>query len=155
MLDATGKKILRLVRADQPIELRRAAVQVLAEVGARDTDVSRVLRELFADPDAALRLEALRAVGKLRIEQALPELLQRITEGGPESEAAAHAAAHLGPKGARGLRDLMGHVAPGLRRRIAGVAHRGRHGRCRDRRARCSARQRPRRGGRRRPVPRR
>jgi HEAT repeat protein len=120
-MDATSKKLLRLLREDQPVELRRAAVQVLAEVGTGNAETGRALRDLLADADAALRLDALRAVGKLRVAPALPELLQRITEGGAESEAAAHAAARLGPKGTRALRDLMGHVAPGLRRRIAGA----------------------------------
>src|SRR5439155_3586561 len=55
------------------------------------------------------------------VEQALPQLLTRLKEGGPESEAAALAAARLGSKGPRALQELMPLVAPGLRRRIAGA----------------------------------
>jgi HEAT repeat protein len=119
MPDATAKKLLRLLRPDSAPELRRAAVQVLGEVGTRDGELTASLREALDDPDAEVRLEALHAVGKLRIEPTLPRLVQRIAEGGPESEAAALAAAKMGDKGTRTLRDLMGHVAPGLRRRIA------------------------------------
>jgi hypothetical protein len=59
------------------------------------------------------------AVGKLRVEQALPRVLSRVTEGGAESDAAALAAARLGTRGTRALQELMPKVAPGLRRRIA------------------------------------
>ncbi len=119
MLDATAKKILRLLRPESPPDLRRAAVQVLGEVATRGSEINSTLTEALSDPDAGVRLEALQTVGKLRIEQALPQLLKRITEGGAESEAAALAAARLGDRGIRGLQELMHHVASGLRRRIA------------------------------------
>jgi HEAT repeat protein len=119
MLDATAKKLLRLLRPDSAPELRRAAALVLGEVGTRSSELTAALGEALADSDSLVRLEALHAVGKLRIESALPRLVERIAEGGPESEAAALAAARLGDKGTRALKDLMGHVAPGLRRRIA------------------------------------
>jgi HEAT repeat protein len=119
MLDATAKKLLRLLRPEITPELRRAAIAVLSEVGTRGGETTIALNETLDDPDAGVRLEALRAVGKLRIEQALPRLVDRITEGGPESEAAALSAARLGDKGTRALQNLMHRVAPGLRRRIA------------------------------------
>jgi hypothetical protein len=119
MLDATSKKIVRSLRPDVPSELRCAAALVLGEVGTRDAELTDALCELLDDPDAGLRLHVLGAIGKLRIEGALPRLLARVTEGGPESEAAALAAARLGVKGTRALQDLMPKVAPGLRRRIA------------------------------------
>jgi HEAT repeat protein len=119
MLDATAKKLLRLLRPDAAPEVRRAAALVLGEVGGRDTELTAALRSALDDSDPSVRLEALVAVGKLRIEPALPRLLERVTEGGAESEAAALAAARLGSKGTRGLQDLMPRVAPGLRRRIA------------------------------------
>jgi HEAT repeat protein len=121
MPDAMTRKILDLLDADHPAELRRAAVLVLAEIASRDADVAEALCRALADPEAAVRLAVLEAVGKLRVEQALPRLLERITEGGPESEAAAQSAARLGAKGTKALRELMGKVAPGLRRRIAGA----------------------------------
>jgi hypothetical protein len=112
-------KILRLLNADQPPEVRGAAALVLAELGARDAEVSRALCEHLGDADAALRLQVIRAVGKLRVEPALPQLLERIKEGGAEAEQAALAAARLGARGTRGLQELMPKVAPGLRRYIA------------------------------------
>src|SRR5205823_10657532 len=63
--------------------------------------------------------QVIRAVGKLKIEAALPHLLARIKEGGHEADEAAHAAARIGPKGTRALQELMPRVAPGLRRYIA------------------------------------
>jgi HEAT repeat protein len=121
MVDATTKKLLRLLRPDQPVEVRAAAALVLGEVGTRDVELVEVLCGALDDAEQSVRLTALAAVGKLRLEQALPQLLIRIKEGGPESEAAALAAARLGNKGPRALQELMPQVAPGLRRRIAGA----------------------------------
>jgi HEAT repeat protein len=119
MLDATSKKLLRLLRSDVAPEVRRAAALVLGEVGARDDELADALCALLADPDAPLRAQVMTAIGKLRVEQALPALLTRASQGGEEGEVAALAAARLGPKGTRALHDMMGKVAPGLRRRFA------------------------------------
>jgi HEAT repeat protein len=119
MPDATLKKLVRLLRPDHAPEVRAAAAVVLGEVAPKDAEVTAGLCEALVDPDPAVRLSALAAVGRLRLEQALPRLLERVQEGGPESEAAAQAAARLGTKGPRALQDLMPRVAPGLRRRIA------------------------------------
>jgi hypothetical protein len=61
----------------------------------------------------------MKSIGKLRIDKALPRLVERVSAGGEESEAAAHAVAQLGARGVRALQDLMPQTAPGLRRRIA------------------------------------
>jgi HEAT repeat protein len=119
MLDATAKKLLRLLRPECPAELRGAAARVLGEVGTRDAEVTAALLTATDDPEPAIRLAALHAVGQLRIEQALPRLLERVREGGAEADAAAGAAARLGAKGPRALQEMMPGVAPGLRRRIA------------------------------------
>lgn len=119
MADATIKKLLRLLQADQGEKTRCAAALVLGEVGARDGELNEALCEALEDPSEALRTQVLEAIGKLRIEQALPRVLTRVEEGGPEGETAAIAAARLGVKGIRALQDLMPKVAPGLRRRIA------------------------------------
>jgi hypothetical protein len=74
---------------------------------------------VLEDPDAELRVEAIKAVGKLHIDRALPQLLTRASAGGSEADAAAQAAARLGVKGIRGLQEVMAKTAPGLRRRIA------------------------------------
>jgi HEAT repeat protein len=119
MADATTKKLLRLLRSDQPPDLRCAAAQVLGEIGTRDAELNDSLRAALDDADPSVRLAAAHAVGRLRIDQALPQLLERIKEGGAEADAAAGAAARLGTKGPRALQELMPRVAPGLRRRIA------------------------------------
>ncbi len=121
MADATVKKLLRLLQTETPVELRRAAVIVMGEVGDRDPESSAVLCETIDDPDAEVRLQGLEAIGKLRIEKALARLLKRVEEGGPEAEVAARAAARTGARGTRALKELMAHVAPGLRRKIAGA----------------------------------
>ena len=118
-MQVPSSKILRLMNADQPPEVRCAAALVLGELGGRDAEVSRALCEHLQDADAALRLEVIRAVGKLRVEPALPQLLERIKDGGAEAEQAALAASRLGSRGTRGLQELMPKVAPGLRRYIA------------------------------------
>jgi hypothetical protein len=120
MADATTTKLLKLLHAASA-ELRAATALILGEVGSRSPDITQALCAAIDDADAAVRLQALAAVGKLRIEPALASLLQRIEAGGVESEAAALAAAKLGAKGTSALRNLMSRVAPGLRRRIAGA----------------------------------
>jgi HEAT repeat protein len=119
MLDATGKRLLRLLESDNPLDLREAAARVLGEIGTRDTQVATILCQALADPEPSFRLQVLGAIGRLRIDQALPQLLARVQAGGLEAEAAAHALARFGPRGTRVLKDLMSQVAPGLRRRIA------------------------------------
>jgi HEAT repeat protein len=119
MPDATLKKLVRLLRPEHAPEVRAAAAVVLGEVAPKDAEVTAALCDALADPEPAVRLPVLAAVGRLRLEQALPQLLERVKEGGPESDAAAQAAARLGTKGPRALQELMPRVAPGLRRRIA------------------------------------
>src|SRR5438552_644047 len=121
MLDATGKKLLRLLGSDQPSELRCATALVLGELGLRDAEVTHAVCDALSDPDATLRSRLLVAAGQLRMEPALPQLLKKIEEGGAESELAAQAAAKLGARGTKALQELMHKVAPGLRRRIAGA----------------------------------
>ena len=119
MLDATGKKLLRLMDSKAPPDLRTSAARVLGEIGVRDPEVTKALCEALQDDQPSFRLEVIAAIGSLAIDKALPQLLAIVQEGGAASEAAAQAAAHLGAKGIRALQELMGHVAPGLRRRIA------------------------------------
>ena len=111
--------LVRLLRPDQPAEVRRSAILVLAELGLRETNVASAIRESLDDPEPAVRLQAIQAVGKLKVDAALPQLLERIRGGGPEAEQSAEAAVRLGAKGSKGLQELMPKVAPGLRRYIA------------------------------------
>jgi HEAT repeat protein len=119
MLDATGKKLVNLLPNSASAEIRSAAALVVGEIGLRDKDAVTHLLALFDDSDEATRRRAMAAIGKLRVESALPRLLDRVAQGGGEADVAAQAAAQVGPKGAKALRDLMGNVAPGLRPRIA------------------------------------
>jgi hypothetical protein len=112
-------KIVKLLDPDHPAEVRCAAVTVLGELGLRDGDAADAVLAALADEESAVRLCAIAAAGKLRIEKALPLLAERIKVGGPEAERAAEVAARLGAKGSRLLHELMPRVAPGLRRYIA------------------------------------
>jgi HEAT repeat protein len=119
MADATTKKLVELLAAEHPLDLRSAAARILAEIGERGPAVDRILIEALNDPDPGYRAQVLFAIGKLKAEPALPRLLEKVEAGGPESELAAQAAARLGSKGTKALREVMGRVAPGLRQRIA------------------------------------
>lgn len=115
----TTKKILRLLHADHPLDVRCAAALVLGEVGTKDGELTHALCDALKDGEPRLRLQVIRALGKLRVEAALPLLLERVKEGGEEAEQAAQAAAKMGAKGTKALQELMPKVAPGLRRYIA------------------------------------
>jgi HEAT repeat protein len=121
MLDATGKKLLRLLQPDSPAEVRAAAALVLGEVGGRDAELARALCERIDDPEPHVRSQAMAAAGKLRVESALPRLLPRIRGGGEEAEIAAQAAARLGTKGMEAVKEVMAQAPPGLKRRLAGA----------------------------------
>jgi HEAT repeat protein len=121
MADATTKRILGLLADDQAADVRRSAALILGELGTKDTVVDAALGKLLADADAAVRGQAITAVGKLKIDASLPQLLELVEKGGEDSELAAQAAAKLGTRGTKALQDLMHKVAPGLRRRIAGA----------------------------------
>jgi HEAT repeat protein len=120
-MDTTAKKLLDLAGPDHSSEVRVAALKVMVELGLREKEAAKRICSSLDDQDGAIRLASLEAAGSLRIESALPILLERVTQGGEESELAALAAAKLGAKGTKGLQGLMGKVAPGLRRRIAGA----------------------------------
>src|SRR5206468_3872414 len=121
MSDATTMRIVRLLSDHEDPFVRTAAARVLAELSARDKDVTAGLQKAVDDKEQSVRLEAIRALGKLGAESALPRLVEFVKQGGAESEAAADAAARLGAKAVKNLQELMHHVAPGLRRRIAGA----------------------------------
>src|SRR5437868_14738381 len=107
MADTTTKKILQLLQPENAPELRCAAALVLGEIGAKDAAIARALADTVRDSDPGVRVQSMRAVGKLRVEAALPDLLARVGEGGAEAEVAAQAAARLGAKGTKSLRELM------------------------------------------------
>lgn len=118
-MDATTRKLLQLLDAESPAEMRAAAALVLGAVAEKDGGIAKTLVGAIEDPEQPVRMQVLATLGNLKIEAALPRLLEKISEGGPEAEVAAQAAGKLGARGTRALRELMHKVAPGLRRRIA------------------------------------
>ncbi|HEV8058817.1 MAG TPA: HEAT repeat domain-containing protein [Gemmataceae bacterium] len=121
MSDATTKKIVVLLTSHPDAFVKAAAARLLAELSLKDKEVAAGLLKAVEDAEPSVRLEAIRALGKLGVESALARLVEFIKQGGAESEAAADAAAQLGARAVKSLQDLMHHVAPGLRRRIAGA----------------------------------
>jgi hypothetical protein len=113
------RKILDLASPDSPADVRGAAVLVLGELGLRDAAVADAVLSALGADDAGVRLQAIAAAGKLRLDKALPQLGERLKAGGAEGERAAEVAARLGAKGSRMLHEMMPRVAPGLRRYIA------------------------------------
>src|SRR5260370_41946018 len=103
MADASIKKLLNLLGPDQPGHVRTAAALVLGELGDRDGEIGAGLCEHLDDSDAAVRVQVIGAVGKLRIDQALPRLLQSVQAGGGQAGPARPAVA---PPWAHRLRGL-------------------------------------------------
>lgn len=118
-MDIPAKKFVRLMSADQPADLRAAAVLVLAELGVKDSDANAEVIARLDDPDPTVRTYAIRAAGKLKVTKALPVLLDRIKGGGEEARLAAESAAKLGADGVKRLHDLLHQVVPGVRKYIA------------------------------------
>lgn len=112
-------KIIRLTGPDHPSEVRCAAVTVLGELGGRDAAVNAAVLDALQTDDPAVRVRAVRAAGQLRIDKALPILIERINHGGLEGELAAQSAARLGSKGTAALQDVIHKVVPGVRKYIA------------------------------------
>jgi hypothetical protein len=113
------EKIIRLTEDGHPSDVRAAAVTVLGELGGRDAAVNATILEALEADDPAVRVRAVRAAGQLRIDKALPVLIERINHGGVEGELAAESAAKLGAKGAAALQDVIHRVVPGVRKYIA------------------------------------
>src|SRR5262245_14102951 len=99
MADATTKRILQLLASGPTAETRAAAALILGELGAADTETARALCTSLDDTESAVRHRALSAVGKLKVQEALPTLLTRVERGGEEAQEAAHSAARLGARG--------------------------------------------------------
>jgi HEAT repeat protein len=118
-MSSPTKKLVRMLDADQPLDVRCAAALVLGELGGRDAEVNRALLACLDDENPALRVRAIEAAGKLHAEIALPKLLERIKHGGEEAELAAKSAARLGAKGTKALQEMLHKVVPGVRRYIA------------------------------------
>ena len=98
-MQISSDKIIRLTGKDHPPEVRSAAITVLGELGGRDAAVSSAVLEALGADDGSVRVRAVRAAGQLRIDKALPLLIERINHGGVEGELAAEAAAKFGRKG--------------------------------------------------------
>ncbi len=122
MADATLTKLVALFTDAPTSELRLAALRVAGSVGsAKEKALARGLLAGLDDAEAPVRIAAVEAVGQLRIEEALPRLGELVRGGGPELEAAVHAASQLGARGTRLMAKIMDEATPGLRSRIADV----------------------------------
>lgn len=118
-MDATLKKMVSLLTSADAVDVRLAAARVLFELAPPDAEVHKAFVSALDDADAAVRLQAIEAVGKLKVQDALPKLLAKVEVGGEGASESAHAAAKIGARGAKALQDLMSKVSPGLRRYIA------------------------------------
>lgn len=112
-------KLLELTHAEHGVEVCCAALRVIVELGLKDGPVVARVLDCLDATEGPVREMAIQAVGRLKIDAALPRLLDRLTQGGVESELAAQAAARLGVKGTNALQGMLPKVAPGLRRYIA------------------------------------
>jgi HEAT repeat protein len=120
MADATLKKLVALISsADRP-EIRRAAILVARALKpTKEPALNGALVAALDQDDAELRRLAVETLGEVRAEEALPRLVQLVSAGGPEVEAAVLAVGHLGARGTRALGQVMHEATPVLRRRIA------------------------------------
>ena len=118
-MDISLGKIVALTDAKRPIEVRLAALTVLGELNVRDPETHPAILSALSDGEASLRLRAIRAAGQLRVDKALPALIERINHGGPEAERAAEAAVALGARGTQALQDVLHKVVPGVQKYIA------------------------------------
>jgi len=117
-MEIPAKKFVRLLSLDSTTELRAATALVVAELGIRDAEIATALQERLADKNGEVRQQAIRAVGVLKVEKALPALLEKIAHGGNEASMAAVACAKIGAKGIKGLQELLHKVVPGVRKYI-------------------------------------
>ena len=106
MPDSVTKKLIELIATadtENP-ELRRAATLVAGAVGStKDRGLIEALLGVLEDPDSALRITALDALGRLQAEEALPRVIEFVKQGGVELEAAVRTAGHFGARGAKAI----------------------------------------------------
>ena len=118
-MNISAQQIVRQMQPDRPADVRAAGLTIAAELGVKTPEVFAAVLDRLDDPATSVRHQALTAAGKLKIEKALPKLLDRIGHGGEEAAQAARSAAALGAKGTKALHDLMHKVVPGVRKYIA------------------------------------
>jgi HEAT repeat protein len=118
-MDIPVKKLLRLLADDASAEQKAAAALVVGELGLKDADLADAISRLVSDRDPDVRANAIVAAGRIKLDKSLPELMERISHGGPEAPLAADAAVAMGAKGVKALQDLMHKVVPGVRKYIA------------------------------------
>jgi HEAT repeat protein len=122
MADATLAKLIQLFTTAPAQELRLAALKVAGCVGAaQEKGFVKGLIATLDDNDTAIRVAAVEAIGRLKIEEALPRLDGFVRAGGPELESAVHAASQFGARGTKLMGKLMDEATPALRSRIADV----------------------------------
>jgi HEAT repeat protein len=115
----TVSRLVDLLKPHRTPEVRSAALTVVGELGLRDASVASAVLACLDDENPEVRLHAIEAVGRLRLEKGLPDLAERLKHGGQEAEAAAEAVAQLGAKGIALLHEMLGKIVPGVRKYIA------------------------------------
>jgi HEAT repeat protein len=119
-MDRTLKKLISLIIAGEKPAVRRAAVVTAGALQpGKEATLHKALVAVLDEDDAELRRLAVDTLRELRAEEALPRLVKLVEAGGPDVDPAVQALGHLGARGTKALGQVMGRVAPGLRRRIA------------------------------------
>ncbi|HWY85852.1 MAG TPA: hypothetical protein VNX28_03955, partial [Gemmataceae bacterium] len=122
MADSTLAKLIHLIAAPDLPALRRAATLVSGSVGtSKDRNLVKALLANLPSDDLELRLAAIDALGRLRVDEALGRLESFVRQGGPELESAVQAAGNLGARGVKAMSKIMAEVTPSSRSRVAAV----------------------------------
>ncbi len=99
MADQTLAKLVSLIAASEPAELRHAAITVAGNVGTeRDEKAVSALLDSLHDADLDLRVAAIEALGRLRADEALGPLQEFVQRGGAEVEPSVRALGQLGTR---------------------------------------------------------
>jgi len=69
-MDIPAKKLVKLLSADDA-SVRAAAILISAELGLKDAEANAELLERLLDDDAAVRIQAIKAVAKLKVTKSL------------------------------------------------------------------------------------
>ena len=70
IMDIPAKKLVKLLSADDA-SVRAAAILISAELGLKDAEANAELLERLLDDDAAVRIQAIKAVAKLKVTKSL------------------------------------------------------------------------------------
>ena len=93
--------MLNLISTGPSNEMRLSALKVLGSIGvSTERSVVKTVLDTLQDTDQDVRIAAIQTLGQLQAAEALAPLEAFVRQGGPELEAAVHAASQLGARGA-------------------------------------------------------